>query len=84
VDVPIGLTLFGQELHTGRFFSRTEFYGDVRTGLDDDHMYQIHGRLVLDLIDKLWKTKWLGLGGSYLWGSTFHAWTVGADIPMIF
>ena len=84
VDVPIGLALFGQELHTGGFFSRTEFYGDIRTGLADDHMYQIHGRLVLDLVGKLWKTKWLGLGGSYLWGSTFHAWTVGADIAMIF
>ena len=82
VDVPLGLELFHHELHTGGFFSRTELYGNVRTGLDDDHMYQAHGRLVLDFLGKLWKMKWIGLGGSYIWGSTFHAWTVAADIAI--
>jgi hypothetical protein len=84
LDIPLGITLFDQELHGGGFFSRIEFYGDLRDGLDTEHMYQIHGRLVLDLVDRLWKFKWIGAGGSYLWGSNFHAWTLGADVSIKF
>jgi len=80
-DIPTEIELFGRELRTGGSFSRTEFFGDVRTGLDTGHMYQFHGRLVLDLIG-LWKMKWLGLGGSYIWGDNFHAWTFGADVTL--
>ena len=84
VDIPTGLNLFNHELHTGGFFSRTDFYGDLNTGLGTEYMYHIHGRLVLDFLGKLWKVKWIGIGGSYLWGSNFDAWTVGADLAFKF
>ena len=84
VDIPLGIELFALELHTGGFFSRTEFYGHLQTGLDTDHMHHAHGRLVLDLLGRLWKVKWIGVGGSYLWGSNFTAWTVDADVDIKF
>jgi hypothetical protein len=84
VDIPLGVKLVDHELHTGGFFSRTDFYGDLNTGLNTEYMYQIHGRLVLDFLGRLWKVKWIGVGGSYLWGSNFNAWTVGADLAFKF
>ena len=84
VDIPLGKQLFGHELRTGGFFSRTDLYGDLKTGLNADHVNEIHGRLVLDFLGRLWKIKWIGVGGSYLWGPNFDGWSVGADIEFKF
>ena len=74
VDVPLGKKLLGHELRTGGYFSRQELYGDIKDGLNTDHIYEIHGRVVLDFLGKLWKVQWIGIGGSYLWGSNFTGW----------
>ena len=39
---------------------------------------------MLDLLGRLWKVKSIGVGGSYLWGSNFTAWTVDADVDIKF
>jgi len=83
-DVPLGLMLFGRELHTGGFFSRTEVFGDANHGLNTDYVYTINGRLVLDFLGKLWKVKWLGLGASYFWGHDFEGWSAGLDMRFQF
>ncbi len=72
IDVPLGRMLFGHELRTGGYFERTNLYGNVRDGLNTDHMNEVHGRLVLDYLNQLWLTQWIGLGGSYYWGEQFH------------
>ena len=84
VDIPLGVNLFKRELHTGGFFSRTEFLGDIEDGIQADHLYEAHGRLVLDFLGKLWKVKWIGLGGSYLWGNNFDGWSAGLDVAFKF
>jgi len=84
VDIPLGTELYGHELRTGGFFSRTELYGDLKSGLNTDHLYEVHTRLVLDFLNQLWKVQWLGIGGSYIWGSSFTGWTVGADVAFRF
>jgi len=84
VDVPLGKELYGHELRTGGFFSRTELYGDLKEGLNTDHLYEVHARLVLDFLNQFWKAQWIGVGGSYVWGSHFAGWTVGADIAFRF
>ena len=84
IDIPLGKELFGHELRTGGYFSRTELYDGIKDGLKTDHMYEAHGRLVLDFLGELWKVKWLGLGGSYLWGSNFNGWSVGVDAAFRF
>ena len=84
VDVPLGAELFGRELHTGGYFSRTDFYGDMEDGLGTDYVYEVHGRFVLDYLGKLWKVQWIGLGASYLWGSDFDGWSFGADVRFKF
>lgn len=89
VDVPTGMRLFNRELHVGGYYSWTGFYGDLsngfsESGLDVNDVNEIHGRVVLDYLNKLWKVKWLGVGGSYFWGEQFNGWSVGADVAFKF
>jgi solitary outer membrane autotransporter-like beta-barrel protein len=84
IDIPLGRHLFGRELRTGGFISRTELFGDLEDGLGTQHLYEAHGRLVLDFLNHLWKVQWIGIGGSYLWGVDASGWTVGADVAFRF
>jgi hypothetical protein len=85
VDVPLGRMLFGHELRSGGYLQRYEFYGDLKDGLNNTgHMNEIHGRLVLDFLNELWLTQWIGLGGSYYWGSHFTGWAYGIDFYLVF
>jgi hypothetical protein len=84
VDIPLRILLAGHELRSGGYLSRTEMFGDLRSGLDVEHMNEVHGRLVMDFLNRLWKVQWIGIGGSYLWGTNITGWTVGADIAFRF
>ncbi len=84
VDVPLGKMLWGHELRTGGYFSRTEYYDDIKTGLNSDHLYEFHARIVLDFLGQLWKVQWIGLGASYLWSNSFDGYAFGADIAFRF
>jgi hypothetical protein len=84
LDVPIGIHLFGHELHTGGYLSRTELFGDLKEGLGVAHMNEVHGRLVLDVLHQLWKVQWIGLGASYIDGTNISGWTVGVDVAFKF
>ncbi len=84
LDIPLGIELDGHELRTGGYLSRTDLFGDLRTGLDVAHLNELHGRIVLDFLNQLWKLQWLGLGASYLWGTNISGWTVGADVAFRF
>jgi hypothetical protein len=59
-------------------------FGDLQDGLNTSYIYEAHGRLVLDFLGELWKVKWIGLGGSYLWGDSIHGWSIGADVAFRF
>ena len=84
MDVPLGKQLWGHELRTGGYFARTELYDAIQTGLNTDHLYDLHGRLVLDFLGKLWKVQWIGIGASYMWGTGFEGWAFGADVAFRF
>ena len=85
VDVPLSMELWGHELRTGGFISRTELYGDIRNGLNIDHLYEVHGRLVLDYLKQFWKAQWFGVGGSYLWGPNgLSGFSIGVDVSFQF
>jgi hypothetical protein len=84
VDVPLGWKLFDRELHTGGFFSRTELFGNAAEGLNENHIYTINGRFVMDLLGKVWKVRWLGVGCSYFWGDHFGGWSAGLDMRFKF
>ena len=84
VDVPLGVELFGHELRTGGYFSRTELYDGLRDGLNTEYLYQAHARLVLDFLDQLWKVQYIGIGLTYMWGSDFNGWSIGADVAFRF
>jgi len=84
VDVPLGIEIFGHELRSGGYLTRTELLGDLRSGLEVQHINEIHGRLVLDFLQQLWKVQWLGVGASYLWGTDIRGWTAGVDVAFRF
>jgi len=84
VDVPLGMELYGHELRSGGYLSRTDLFGDLRSGLGVQHMNEIHGRLVLDFLNQYWKFQWIGVGASYLWGPNITGWTAGADVAFRF
>jgi hypothetical protein len=84
VDVPLGVELFGHELRTGGFYSRTQLYDGLREGLNTDYVNEAHGRLVLDFLDQLWKVQYIGIGVSYLWSDNFNGWSIGADVAFRF
>lgn len=79
VDIPLGWSLFGRELHTGGFFARTELFGGISDGLNDDHIYTVNGRFVMDLAGKIRKVRWAGLGFSYFFADHFSGWSAGLD-----
>jgi hypothetical protein len=84
-DIPTGVRILNRELRTGGYLSRTELFGGLEDGLNGvDHIYELHGRLVLDYLGQLWKVQWLGLGASYLWGPDVSGWSVGLDAAFKF
>jgi hypothetical protein len=84
VDVPLGEQMYDHELRTGGYVSRTQLYGDIRSGLNTNYLNEVHGRLVLDFLNQLWKVQWIGLGGSYFFASNFTGWSAGADVAFRF
>jgi len=84
VDIPLGVELFGHELRSGGGFERNDFFGELRTGLNVDHIDEIEGRVVLDFLNELWKVQWIGVSASYVWGTSFTGWTAGLDVVFRF
>ena len=84
VDVPLDWRLFGHGLRTGGFISRTDVGGSAAAGLNEDNFYTVNGRLVVDLLGRVWKVRWLGVGASWFSGKHFDGWTAGADIRIKF
>lgn len=84
VDMPIGIKLMNRELHTGGFVAATGLFGDASDGFHENLIYTVNGRIVLDMLGKLWKTRWVGIGASYFWGEYFSGWAAGADLKLQF
>jgi len=84
VDIPLGVELWGHELRTGGFFSRTDLYGGLRDGLNTNDYYEGRARIVLDCLDQIWKFQWIGVGVSRLWGGDFTGWSYGVDVAFRF
>ena len=84
VDIPLRHDLFGHELRTGGYYRHTLLFGGLESGLDMSQMNELHGRIVLDFLNQLWKVQWLGIGVSYLWGSNINGWSGGLDATFRF
>jgi hypothetical protein len=80
IEAPIEWHVFGCELETGGFVSRTELAGGAAEGFNTSHFETINGRLVLDLAGKVWKTRWLGLGASWFHGARLTGWSAGIEL----
>jgi hypothetical protein len=84
VDVPLGVELYGHELRSGGYYRWIGFYGDLRDGLHESNLNEIHARVVLDFLNQLWKVQWIGIGASYLWGPNITGWSAGLDVVFRF
>jgi hypothetical protein len=84
IDMPLDKELWGHELRTGGYFRHTDLYGGLKSGLNEDYINELHGRLVWDFLNQFWKAQWIGIGASYLWGPNITGWTFGADVVFRF
>ena len=84
VDVPLGWKVLDREFHAGGFFARTELFGGAADGLNENHVYTLNGRFVLDVLGRVWKVRWIGAGYSYFWGDNFGGWSAGVDMRFQF
>ena len=84
VDIPLRVELYGHELRSGGYYRWTGFYGDLRDGLHQSNLSELHGRVVLDFLNQLWKVQWVGIGASYLWGPNITGWSAGLDVVFRF
>jgi hypothetical protein len=84
LDVPLGVELYGHELRSGGYYRWIGFYGDLRDGLHESNLNEIHARVVLDFLNQLWKVQWIGIGASYLWGPNITGWSAGLDVVFRF
>ena len=84
VDYRLPFYAFGRQFRTGAYFARSELFDGLQNAFGNDHMYDVGGRIVLDLLGALWKVEWLGIGAGYFWNDRFSGWSVGADIRMKF
>jgi hypothetical protein len=84
VDLRLPLYVFTRQVRTGVTLARTELYDGLERSFRTDHLYDVGGRLVLDLLGVLWKVEWLGIGATYFWGENFSGWSVGGDVRLKF
>jgi hypothetical protein len=84
VDVPLGIEAHGHELRSGGYISHTVLGGGLRQGLNVQSMNEIHGRLVFDALNQVWKLQWIGIGVSYIVGPNISGWTIDADFAFRF
>jgi hypothetical protein len=76
--------LWGRQLRTGTYVSRSDVFGGLETSFGTDHLYQAGGRLVMDVQKLLWKLEYIGIGAGYFWSDTFSGWTLGAEVSFTF
>jgi hypothetical protein len=57
VDVRLPLHVYGRQLRTGATFARSELYDGLETSFKTDHLYDVGGRFVVDLLGVLWKVE---------------------------
>jgi hypothetical protein len=76
--------LWGRQLRTGAYVSRSDVFGGLETSFGTDHFYQAGGRLVMDVQKLLWKLEYIGIGAGYFWSDKFSGWTLGAEVSFSF
>jgi len=76
--------LWGRQLRTGAYISRSELYGGLETTLKTSHFYNAGGRVVIDVQGLLWHLEYIGIGAGYFWADKFSGWTLGAEISFSF
>jgi Solitary outer membrane autotransporter beta-barrel domain len=84
VEWRMPLYLWGRQLRTGAYISRSDLFGGLEDSFNTGHFYQAGGRFVIDVQGLLWKLEYVGVGAGYFWSETFSGWTIGAEISFAF
>jgi hypothetical protein len=86
LDVPLPAELWDCQLHTGGYFAVTETAGDIKDTMNSDVWGTIHGRLLLDTLNKSWAWKMdrLGIGMSGIFADHFTGWDAGVEVSFKF
>ncbi len=66
VEWRMPLYLWGRQLRTGAYVSRSELFGGVEETFKTNYLYQAGGRFVMDIQGLLWHVEYCGRGGRVL------------------
>ena len=84
VEWRMPLYLWGRQLRTGAYVSRSEIFGGVEETFKTNYLHQAGGRFVMDIQGLLWHVEYVGVGAGYFWSDKFSGWSVGAEISFAF
>lgn len=76
-DFPLGRSLFNREISVKPFVGRTDYFGDLRTGMGLRTMYEYGLDFIVDIKDYAAYLSRLSFGGSYMKGYELTGWKIG-------
>lgn len=76
-EMPTGQSLFGRDVALKPFVARTDFFGDIKTGMGMNHLYEYGMNLIFDVGNVKSLFSRVSLGGSYIKGHEFYGWKFG-------
>lgn len=76
-EIPTGYAIFDRDLAVKPFIARTDFFGDVREGMDLDYLHEFGLNFIVDVGNFHDLFSRLQFGGSYITGHDFQGWKFG-------
>ncbi|WP_045220720.1 hypothetical protein [Desulfonatronum thioautotrophicum] len=76
-ELPLGRSLFSREVSVKPFVGRTDYFGDIREGLDIRTMYEYGVNFLMEIKDYVDFLSKLSLGGSYIKAYQLTGWKIG-------
>ncbi len=76
-EIPTGRTVCGKDLSVEPFMATTYFFGDVKDGMDMNHLDEYGINFILDVGNVRNLFTRLSIGGSYITGHDFYGWKFG-------
>ncbi len=71
-------------MHFGADIARTDLYQGLRNALGTSYYYQTDGRIMFDILGRIWKVQTVGVSGGYFWCGAFRGFSIGLEGSMQF
>ncbi|TVQ97415.1 MAG: hypothetical protein EA399_13175 [Desulfovibrionales bacterium] len=76
-ELPLGRALFSREVSVKPFVDRTDYFGDLREGMDIRTMYEYGVNFLVEIKDYVDFLSKLSFGGSHIKAYQLTGWKIG-------